>query len=460
MFRSNRAEEHAFHQMVTTPFDGGVLMPAPTLLYTLVFDWLQAMACPLHRTACRALAAHVTAVLIGQSLRPASRMRALLSAATVPARQRYLRAARALGRPSLSPDRLTPILVRAVLALMGPSRQKETLLAIDSVRCGPWEIFTLGVVWHSRVLPVGWAVLPYPWPKGRFTPTVCSLVRQVAQAWPAGHGVHLVADRGFPSISLFHTLQAVGWSWTVRLQARSWVFVEGRGQFVRNLLVKTGVGTYRRYQGSYGSGRKAVSGHVVVGYPKRRVPRHQRNPGSFRAHELQHERQVRHIATKHPRRPPDASVETYGWMVLFTSLSCHRSALAAYRRRWSVEGSYRDAQGGWDGRHGWDMEPAVARLTTPETVAGLVGLWALSALIQMWVGDQVVHGPVPVRTVTHQWATTSRLSIWARGRLALTDPSGELITWLQMTLNRGAQRIAAAAFGSPTPPGYGALLAA
>src|SRR5207245_3366060 len=65
--------------------------------------------------------------------------------------------------------------------------------------CGGWEVFTLGVVWHGRVLPVGWAVLPYPWPKGRFTPTVCALIRQVAAVWPAERPVHLVADRGFPS---------------------------------------------------------------------------------------------------------------------------------------------------------------------------------------------------------------------------------------------------------------------
>ena len=45
----------------------------------------------------------------------------------------------------------------------------------------------------------GITVLPYPWPKGAFTPTVCALLRHVAACWPAGHAVHLLADRGFPS---------------------------------------------------------------------------------------------------------------------------------------------------------------------------------------------------------------------------------------------------------------------
>lgn len=433
-------------------------MPAPSALYAMILYWLQAMACPPHRTACRALAAQVTAVLIGQSLRPAARMRALMSAATVPARQRYLRAARALGRPSLSPERLTPLLVRAVLALMGPSRHKETVLALDSVRCGPWEVLTLGVVWHSRVVPVGWAVLPYPWPRGQFTPTVCRLVRNVAEAWPATRPVHLVADRGFPSLPLFHTLQDVGWDWTLRLRARNWVVVQGQGQWVRNILDRTPVGVWEGWTGTYGSGRGAVPGFLVVGRPHRWIPSHQRNASSRQSRYRQHARRMQHLATKHPGRPPDASQETAGWVVLFSSLPQPRLVRAAYRRRWATEGSYRDAQGGWDGQHGWDMEPVVAHLTTPEAVAGLVGLWALSALIQMWVGDQVTHGPVPVRSVTHQWATTRRLSIWARGRLALTDSSGELATWLQMILNRGAQRIATASFGSPVPPGYGTLL--
>lgn len=419
-------------------------MPAPSVLYAMLLDWLYAMEYPQHLTARRTLAVHLAAVLVGQSLRPAARMRALLSAVTVPARQRYLRAARALGRPSLSPERLTPFLLRAVLALVGPDRHGYTHLALDSVRCGPWEVLTLGVVWHSRVVPVGWAVLPYPWPRGWFTPTVCRVVTQVAQAWPADRPAHLVADRGFPSIRLFQTLQALGWVWTVRLQARSCVVVAGQVQRVRSLLGQTPGGAWDTYTATYGSGAHAIPGSLVVGRPQRRIPRHQRGWGSRRARERQQVRRLHHLARKHPRQAPDASVETTGWLVLFTSLVQPRMARAAYRRRWAVEGSYRDAQGGWDGQHGWDLEPVVTRLPTAEAVARLVGLWALSALVQMWVGDQVAHGPAPVRVVTAQWTTTRRLSLWARGRLVFTDPSGDLTVWLQMTLNRGTQRIASA----------------
>src|SRR5207237_986556 len=152
-----------------------------------------------HATALRALAHLVTALLVGQSLRPTALMRALSSPVPVPARQRYKRVARAWTRPWLSPSWLVPRLVPAALALVPPERDGVTHLALDSVRCGAWEVFTLGVVWHGRVLPVGWAVLPYPWPKGRFTPTVCALIRQVAAVWPAERPVHRPGRLGWPA---------------------------------------------------------------------------------------------------------------------------------------------------------------------------------------------------------------------------------------------------------------------
>src|SRR5947209_13354029 len=98
-------------------------------------------------------------------------------------------------------------------------------VTLYSVRCGAWEVFSLGVVWEGRVLPVGWTVLPYPWPKGRFTPTVCALLRQVAAAWPADRPAHLLADRAFASYALFQTLQTAHWGWTVRVQARHWLTI-------------------------------------------------------------------------------------------------------------------------------------------------------------------------------------------------------------------------------------------
>lgn len=157
-------------------------MLLPVQLYPVILAWLNALEVGRHRTGRAALAALVTAVLVAQSLRPTALMRALLSPRPVPARQRYKRLARLLGSPWLTPAWLTPVLVRAALSEVPPTPSGPlaglTHLALDSLRCGRWEIFTLGVVWAGRTLPVGWTVLPYPWPPGQFTPTVCQLLRR------------------------------------------------------------------------------------------------------------------------------------------------------------------------------------------------------------------------------------------------------------------------------------------
>src|ERR687886_776757 len=215
-------------------------MLSPHALYPLVQLWVQALDLAPSSAALSALTHLLVALLVGQSLRPSALMRALLSPVPVPARQRYKRVARFWARPWLTPAWLTPRLVRTALALVEPTAWGpsggQLLVVLDSVRCGPWEVFTLGVVWHGRLLPVSWAVLPYPWPKGQVTPTVCRLLRQVGAAWPQGHPGHLLADRAFPSHKLFTTLRQLDWGWTVRLRAPMPVTADGVAQTVRDLL--------------------------------------------------------------------------------------------------------------------------------------------------------------------------------------------------------------------------------
>jgi hypothetical protein len=399
-----------------------------------------------HPVAVRALAHLTTALLVGQSLRPTALRRALLSPSPVPARQRYKRVARAWTRPWLSPAWLSPQLVPAMLALVAPDRDGRRHRALDSVRCGPWEVFTLGGVWHGRVVPVGWAVLPFPWPKGQCTPTVCALVRQVAAAWPAERPVPLVADRGFPSYALFLTLRRVGWGWTLRLRAGSWVTVDGQSHWVRHLLDHANPLTWAVRSASYGGGPHAWPGRLVLGQGLPVVPIHQRGPTSLARRAAQCRRRQHHVAGNHPgRRRPDASVQTAAWVVLFTRQADGQAAWRSYGRRWAAEGSYRDAQAGWDGHHGWDLERVLAGLTDPRRVERGVGLWALGAWVQTWVGHRLsppaAPGPVPL--IRREGTTTGRLSVWARGQLALSEPTGRLRPWLRQILAAGARRVAA-----------------
>jgi len=416
-----------------------------TALYPLVCHWLQQLGMMTHTTALGALAHLVTAALIAQDLTPTGLMRALGGEQpTAAARTRYQRVQDGLARPWLTSAKLTPGLVRAALALIsgeqvGPLAGR-TVLALDSVRLGGWEVFTLGVVWHGRALPVAWAVLPSPLPRGRFRPTVCALVRQVAAAWPAARPAVLVADRAFPSVDLFKTLRAVGWDWSVRLTARHYVTVGSQPQRVRDLLEGVCPGAWTGTRGCFAGPRHGLEGTVVVGQGLVVLPRHQANPGSLRARERRLGQRRQHAASKNQSR----TAQYDRWVALFTSLPTVALARASYRRRYPIEGSYRDAQTGWDGRHGWELGQAAARLTAPESVDRLVGLWAVAALLQCWIGHAAVQPDAPpvVQRTVRSWSVTGRLSVWARGRFALTEPSGQLGSWLSAALTDGAARIA------------------
>jgi hypothetical protein len=423
-------------------------MLSPPALYPLVQTWLQALELPCPPLALTALAHLVLALLTAQSLRPSALMRALLSPCPVPARQRYKRVVRFWKRPWLTPAWLTPHMVRAVLALVPPAGWGPTAglshVVLDSVRCGSWEVFTLGVRCQGRLVPLSWAVLPYPWPKGQFTPTVCALLRQVGALWPDGRPAHLVADRAFPGQKLFRTLRALHWGWTVRLRAPLHVHADGQDLLVRALLARARPTGWSVWPGAYGWGAQGVPATLVVGRGLPVLPLHQRTVGT------QRHRARRQAERQRVKAQRYACVrETDAWLVLCTTHPTWPAAVRSYRCRWATEGSYRDAQSGWDGQHGWDLEPVLRQAGSRGQVERVVGLWALGTLLQTWIGSQVAQGPAAVQAVAAQWTTTGRLSVWAHGQCALREPL--LAAWLPQIVQRGAQQMAAAA-----QPGAGA----
>ena len=414
-------------------------MRSPATVYPAVLAVLVALGLTTHATAQAALAQRVLAVLTAQSLAPADLARALLSARSVPARQRLLRVARTWKCPLLTSGRLTPVLVCAALRL-APAAQP--LLALDSVRCGGWEIFTIGLVWHRRTLLVGWAVLPYPWPKGRFTPTVAALLEQVAAAWPAeAPPPTLLADRGFPSVRFFRTLVRLHWAFTVRLRASDVVLVQGERHTVRAVLAGAVPEQWASQPATYTG--DAATGLLVLGRGIVVLPQHQRDQGSARARVALARRRVHDLHAKHPRQRADHAAETDSWVALFTTQPTALAAVRTYRYRWAIEGTYRDAQSGCNGRQGWNLEPTIAQAHSSEHVERLVGLWALALLVQTWIGDQVNRptAPAAVRHVEAQWTTSKRVSVAQRGRYALLDRSGALDEWLVASVHAAAQRI-------------------
>lgn len=418
-------------------------MPSPDAVYPAVLCLIEALGGPPQAAARAALARLVTALLCSQRLTATALMRALTSALPVPARQRYKRVARALAREWLTSAWLTPRLVRAALALVA---DPVPHLALDTLRLGRWELFTVGVVWHGRVLPVAWAVQPYPLPKGVFTPTTCALLHHLAAVWPADRAApHLVADRGFPSQILFRTLTQLGWGFSIRVRAKDTVRVAGQVWRLRDLIAPAAEGSWRVVAATYGSGTKAVAGTLVLGRGLPVTPVQQANPGSRRAWARQQAARQRDLSA--------AARQTDTWMLLFTTHRHWRPALQSYRRRWATEGSYRDAQSGWDGRHGWDLDGAVIRLADAAAVARVVGLWALGTVLQSIIGDAVGRADAPptIQAVVAQWSTTGRLSVWARGQLALTEPRPHVLAFLHAALRTAAAQIADAPPRSAPP---------
>ena len=311
------------------------MLSSPSV-YELLLPWIAALGVASHRATARALCTRLTAVLLGQTLTPADLVRTVLSDRPASARSGFRRLARTWVCPVLTAAWLTPLLVRAALALAWASGSTP-LLALDSVRCGGWEIFTVGLVVHKRTLLLSWAVLPYPLPKKAFTPTTCALLARVAAAWPAGVPLpHLLADRGFPSGTLFRLLRRLDWGFTLRLRATDVVTLPGQAkQRVRALLTAAREGGWTCWGDvPYAAGPRA---QLVVGRGLRVLPWHQQDDGSARARARRAERREHDLHGKHPRQRPDASAATDRWVVLFTTCASWREATSAYAQRWSIE---------------------------------------------------------------------------------------------------------------------------
>lgn len=207
-------------------------MLTPDTLYPLLERLLQAGLLISHATARAQVAQLLATLLVAQDLRPSALIRTLPAPCARAARQRYARVRRAARRPRLTSGVLTPFLIRAALSWMTcrghrPDGGEPWILALDSVRCGRWEIFTIGLGQPGRALPLAWSVLPYPWPRGQFRPVVDALVARVLHCWPPGTPMCLLADRAFPAKSFFRALRQGGADFAVRLQARHAVTLAG-----------------------------------------------------------------------------------------------------------------------------------------------------------------------------------------------------------------------------------------
>src|SRR5436309_6595928 len=284
-------------------------MTASVVGYERVQEWVKTMLGRTHATVVQTVAWAVLCVLLAQRVTPAALARALPAEQAGRARARLTRVRRWWTGPLVDQVVVSPHLIETALALL-PSGQ-AVVVALDTTRLGPWEVWLAGIVVAGRTMPIGWAVIPYPWPKGRFRTTTLALIQRLQAAFPSGVRWRLVADRGFPSAMLFAQLRQGETDFSVRLRLSDWVTVAGVYAMVAVHLEAGRLVVGQRTAAAMGRGRPdqpLVPGWVVVSPAVATPPKHKQNPGTARERAKRAKAHAQHRAHKQGRttKPPSA----------------------------------------------------------------------------------------------------------------------------------------------------------
>ena len=402
-------------------------MTASAVGYPQVRAWVKAMLGRTHATVVHTIAWAVLCLLVAQRATPAALARALPADQAGRARARLTRVRRWWTGPPLDQVVVSPQLIHAALALLPPGQ--SAVVALDTTRLGPWEVWLAGIVVAGRTMPIGWAVIPYPWPKGRFRTTTLALVRQLQAAFPPAVPWTLVADRGFPSALLFALLRQGGTSFSVRLRLSDWVMVARVYATIAEHLVAGRLVDGQWTAATMGRGRPdqpLVPGWVVVSAAVVAPPKHKQNPGTVRERAKRAKAHTQHRAHKQGRKtkPPSATAQRYAqtW-VLFTTAPTVAHAVAEYAQRMSIEETFRD----W--HNGWGVRAAVVDLPTATMVDRLIGVVCLTYSLQMGLGQRLSADPLGQQRRA-QWTVTDRVSWFWCGQQLFSDPGYDWQAWV------------------------------
>jgi len=138
--------------------------------------WGKARRGQTHAPVVHTIAWAVLGLLLAQRVTPAAMARALPAAQVGRARARLPRVRCGWTGPLLDQAVVSPHLIQAALALLPPA--SSAVVALDTTRLGPWEVWLAGIVVAGRTGPIGWAVIPYPWPHGRCRTTAGARIRR------------------------------------------------------------------------------------------------------------------------------------------------------------------------------------------------------------------------------------------------------------------------------------------
>jgi len=405
-------------------------MTASQTGYERTEAWVKRYLGNIHRTVLGTVVWVIVCLLVAQRLTPAALARAIPASEPGSGRSRLRRVQRWWQGPELDVGTLTPRLIRAALALLP---HQDVIVALDTTRVADWEIWQAGIVFAGHTLPVAWAVVPYPWPKGRFRQTTLSLVRQLHEAFPPAQRWVLVADRGFPSAELFGQLLTQQTDWTVRLRLSDWIEVAGIYAMVAEHLEDGRLRPGERVAATMGRGTKeqpTVQAWVVVNQVIPVPPKHKQNPATERERAARAKARQKHLSQKGRKSsPPSARAQRYAqtW-VLFTTAETVRAAVAQYAARMPIEETFRD----W--HHGWGLRQAAAQLKSERAVSRMVGIVCLAYRLQVELGLRFSTDEQG-KARRAQWTVTDRVSYFWCAQHLFHDPGADWTGWLAEQLD-------------------------
>src|SRR4029453_7836996 len=116
--------------------------------YEPVYAWVKQVLGQTHRTVGRTVAWAAVCMVVAQRVTPAALARALPAAQAGSGRSCLRRVRRWWQGPALEQGKISPALIRPAPPLVAG----QPVVALDTTRLGPWEVWLAGIVIAGRTL--------------------------------------------------------------------------------------------------------------------------------------------------------------------------------------------------------------------------------------------------------------------------------------------------------------------
>lgn len=320
------------------------------------------------------LAMLVTGMLKGQSSAPSQIAEALdeLGVERAAAESIERRIRRSENDPAICAKRCYAPLIQAVLRR---SALSELILILDPTTQADHVVMVSVNAWYrGRSLPIAWTIWPgnVPLEGERFWARIQSLLAEVHELLPRQVRVTILADRAFGSPSFTDLVEALGWHWLVRVQDQTVCRDRcGRERAVASLVSQRGARRKMVGEAFKKAGWRPAS--LVVYWGRRH---------------------------RHP-------------LCLASDLPARWELIALYRRRYPIEGTFRDYKS-----YGWHWEQGQVRCLAH--IERLLVAMALATCLALLLGAsfaaQLLATPASGTRHTRSWF--GKRSLFRLGLLA------------------------------------------